>query len=79
MKCKECVHFPVCCMTHTPESNFANRCIYKLLPTPKGEWTEHSAYKGVLICSHCNRGETQAYDTFKFCPYCGADMKGDET
>lgn len=44
---------------------------------PKGKWIEHSTYKGVLICSHCNHGETQAYDTFKFCPYCGADMRGD--
>jgi hypothetical protein len=42
---------------------------------PKGEWIEHSTYKGVLICSHCNHGETQAYDTFKFCPNCGADMR----
>lgn len=58
-------------------SEFIRLAIQALEERPKGEWIEHSTYKGVLICSHCNHGEAQAYDTFKFCPYCGADMRGD--
>lgn len=43
---------------------------------PKGEWIEHSTYKDVLICSNCHHGSNQVYDTFNFCPNCGADMTG---
>jgi len=42
---------------------------------PQGEWIKHSTYKDVLICSKCNHGSNQFYDTFKFCPNCGAQMK----
>lgn len=41
---------------------------------PQGEWIEHSTYKDVLICSNCHHGSNQVYDTFKFCPNCGAKM-----
>lgn len=55
----------------------------KLLPyeeRPQGEWIKHSTYKDVLICSNCNHGSNQVYDTFNFCPNCGAEMrKGDES
>ena len=45
---------------------------------PQGEWIKHSTYKDVLICSKCNHGSNQVYDTFNFCPNCGADMRGEE-
>ena len=45
---------------------------------PKGKWIKHSTYKGVLICSHCHQGSNRFYDTFEFCPNCGADMRGEE-
>lgn len=60
-----------------PQREALRLAIRALEERPKGKWIKHSTYKGVLICSHCNHGETQAYDTFKFCPYCGADMRGD--
>ena len=41
---------------------------------PQGEWIKHSTYKDVLICSKCNHGSNQVYDTFNFCPNCGAKM-----
>lgn len=43
---------------------------------PQGEWLEHSTYKNVLICSNCHHGSSNYYDTYKFCPNCGADMRG---
>jgi len=45
---------------------------------PHGEWIKHSTYKDVLICSKCNHGSNQFYDTFKFCPNCGARMGGED-
>lgn len=42
---------------------------------PQGEWIKHSTYKDVLICSKCNHGSNQVYDTFNFCPNCGIKMK----
>ena len=42
---------------------------------PQGDWRKHSTFKDVLICSNCNYGSNQVYDTFKFCPNCGAYMK----
>ena len=41
---------------------------------PQGEWIKHSTYKDVLICPKCNHGSNQVYDTFNFCPNCGASM-----
>ena len=45
---------------------------------PTGHWIKHSTYKDVLICSNCNHGSNQVYDTFNFCPNCGADMRGEK-
>jgi hypothetical protein len=46
----------------------------RAIVAPKGKWVEHSTYKDVLICSNCNHGSNQVYDTFNFCPNCGAMM-----
>ena len=43
---------------------------------PQGEWVDHSCYKDVIICSNCNIGGNRYYKDFKFCPNCGASMKG---
>lgn len=49
-------------------------CYEKL--RPQGEWIEHSCYKDVIICSNCNSGDNRWHKDFKFCPNCGASMKG---
>ena len=45
---------------------------------PKGEWIEHSCYKDVIICSNCNSGDSRWHKDFKFCPNCGAKMRGEK-
>ena len=54
-------------------------CIANGTPLPKGKWE----VKGQdIYCSIC--GEQSAYNVWgasmfsNFCPYCGADMRGDE-
>ena len=65
------------CCKADHESNEAIYLAIKALKgkRPKGEWIKHSTYKDVLICSKCNHGSNQVYDTFNFCPNCGADMR----
>lgn len=50
-------------------------CKCEKVELKRGEWIEHSTYKSVLICSHCHQGSNRFYDTFKFCPNCGAKME----
>ena len=43
----------------------------------KGKWLQNkddSAGCGYFICSECKR---DFYDTWNFCPECGADMRGE--
>ena len=51
-------------------------------PLPKGKWTKQ--YQNVngtdfeiqnKVCSECNKSVKYKYP---FCPWCGADMRGDE-
>ena len=44
----------------------------------KGEWTEWKGdrYKGIPICSNCHTGFPIIAKDYKFCPNCGAKMKG---
>ena len=46
----------------------------------KGEWTEwkgrNGRYNGIPICSNCNTGFPVYAKDYKFCPECGADMRG---
>lgn len=48
----------------------------------KGEWIEwkgrNGRYKGIPICSNCNTGFPIVAKGYKFCPECGAKMKGGE-
>ena len=47
---------------------------------PKGEWDINC--QGIVFCSHCKKVFNHNYDIdymeshFKFCPNCGADMRG---
>ena len=41
----------------------------------KGEWERKSFYDSTLICSEC--GIEGRWD-FEYCPYCGADMRGEQ-
>ena len=49
----------------------------ELFKRPKGEWLDiyesHIAYQ----CSNCKR-QMPVPSYFKFCPNCGADMRGEE-
>ena len=62
---------------------------YKVLPSvtpirPKGHWIEqidHEENCRTLICSNCDRPALHDGDSIwkhKFCPHCGADMRGEE-
>lgn len=45
---------------------------------PQGKWIkdeEHSITINMFRCSNCNGG---GYPHFKYCPHCGADMRGEE-
>ena len=43
---------------------------------PKGKWIHHDERWD--ICSNCGLGfRYLCLDGFNFCPYCGADMRGD--
>ena len=45
-----------------------------------GEWVEWKArygrYRGIPVCSNCNTGYPIYAKDYKFCPNCGADMRG---
>ena len=51
---------------------------------PKGHWIEqidHEENCRTLICSNCDRPALHDEDSIwkhKFCPHCGADMRGEE-
>lgn len=58
--------------------------IEALQDKPTGKWQVRFPYKDTdktRVCSNCNVTQTvNVYDgvvRFKFCPYCGADMKGE--
>lgn len=76
MKCKDCIHFPVCCISANADSDYTDRCKQILLPTPKGKWITKPHVHGVTYCSKCDF-ELKIDDT-NFCPNCGVDMRGEE-
>lgn len=39
---------------------------------PKGEWSRNT--HGLLVCSLCHHSFD---DKYNFCPFCGADMRGE--
>ena len=47
----------------------------------KGEWKEwkgrNGRYNGIPVCSNCNTGFPIFAKDYKFCPNCGADMRGE--
>ena len=40
----------------------------------KAEWIDVRDYCGEFMCSNCK--ETNINNSYKYCPYCGADMRG---
>lgn len=42
----------------------------------RGEWKSRTFYDSTLVCSEC--GAEGRWD-FEYCPYCGADMRGEIT
>ena len=51
------------------------------LVRPKGEWVLiHPLQEnddGAYICSNCEHGDWDCDINYKYCPFCGADMRGD--
>lgn len=43
---------------------------------PQGEWIYDNSYSYFKRCSICQKIAGFDCDVFKFCPYCGADMRG---
>ena len=39
----------------------------------KGKWIDTRDYCGEFMCSNCH--ETNINNFYKYCPYCGAEMK----
>jgi len=79
MKCKDCIHFPVCFKSDNADSDYADMCKQKLLPTPKGKWEiaygDHirAGLRPIMYaCGVCGIVGSQT----NFCPNCGADMRG---
>lgn len=46
-----------------------------LIAAPKGKWIEDTGL--YATCSNCKENLYQAIE-YKFCPNCGADMRGEE-
>lgn len=93
--CKDCVHSPVCRLpfnTSETQVNFAEECHHfknkaDFVEVKHGEWLVDDfkrQNKKFLICSECravidcnvNYIDENEYD---FCPYCGADMRKDDS
>ena len=48
---------------------------------PQGKWVSNEIYQLDLRCSNCNAYALEKEDypyKSKFCPHCGADMRGDK-
>lgn len=39
----------------------------------KGKWIDARDYCGEFLCSNCH--ETNINNSYKYCPYCGAEME----
>ena len=82
--CDECEHFRVCYKIHQYHVHQINTGLY--CPSFKrkqseGEWVEKNVFFAIYKCSIC--GEENLYKDghaclSKFCPNCGAKMKGGE-
>ena len=75
--CSDCIHINVCEWAVEGQEIICNDFIdRKSLERPHGEWIKEED-TGLVGCSNCHivwlRGIT------KFCPNCGADMRGDDT
>lgn len=81
---KNCIHYPVC---ELKKYDFANidECMYYAEERPKGKWIDHSdetilfggvTYTPPFTCSEC--GKTALNEPWRYCPNCGADMRGDD-
>ena len=44
---------------------------------PKGEWVEEGCAHGSEMCNQCGFVQFKGR-THNFCPYCGADMRGED-
>ena len=44
----------------------------------RGRWIGSDDFDEYYRCSECERGETQFGGLYRYCPNCGAKMKGEE-
>ena len=53
-----------------------NMAISALKDAKSGQWVEHQKY---FTCNHCESQIAKEYfSNFNFCPWCGADMRGEK-
>lgn len=55
-----------------------NEIVDKMSEPKTGEWIFSTIMPTGYKCSVCGRGEFFHVDGFEFCPFCGADMRGEE-
>lgn len=80
------LNYTCCCKYGTSPINCSDeecdfgKAIKTLCNRPKGEWVLihplQENDEGAYMCSVCHTGDWCISPRFKFCPYCGADMKG---
>lgn len=75
------------CVPNKDGSVYRHRCIdpYDILELPsaqperkKGRWISSDDFDEYYRCSECRKGETQFYGLYRYCPWCGARMEGEE-
>lgn len=67
--CGNCVHVDVC-------SSFKDnrqKCSFYLEQRPHGEWVHTE--DGECYCTICKVRDWTNSDDYRFCPWCGADMR----
>ena len=70
------------CTTNREDDLEAIDMAIKALSTdrPMGEWIKRGTK---ITCSHCKSAWSASFDTIivgmKYCPYCGADMRGGDS
>lgn len=47
-------------------------------PVKRGKWIGSDDFDEYYRCSECGKGETQFGGLYRYCPWCGAIMEGEE-
>ena len=85
--CKDCIHYVMCyhiehygrhMETEEPCGGFINKA--DLVEVKRGEWIRPTTVGGMTIAGlqHCSVCGVVPCDEGKYCPNCGADMRGEK-